>query len=308
MIVSYRATQCNHPRVEALTRYGAAMKVFRTSLNDANQSILQKIFTVINIALCQQWINLTRQETSTHREILAHLLQTAVVSKKLGEIRPEFINGLCQIITWESMVNPRVKLGPWFWEALRSCSHLRPYARRQEDLPSSEVGVHAVASLYLREPERYLDQLKDIYSLIQKDQLKIRRVIEQWTKATDIDTMLRVSSQFGYRFGYGLMLSLGPRINRCLRRFDKDPALVLESYEFCDQAIVLGRQCLGVRPFGAGFVPTYLKSVWASTPDEYRYPELQTLMEEFEKDFQGVGYVEQAEWIRTQFDTMEGGL
>ncbi|RSL96460.1 hypothetical protein CEP52_011453 [Fusarium oligoseptatum] len=203
----------------------------------------------------EQWINLTRQETSTHREVLAHLLQTAVVSKKLGEIRPEFVNGLCQIITWESMVNPRVKLGPWFWEALRSCSHLRPHVRRQEDLPSSEVGVHAVASLYLREPERYLDQLKDIYSLIQKDQLKIRRVIEQWTKATDIDTMLRVSSQFGYRFGYGLMLSLGPRINRCLRRFDKDPALVLESYEFCDQAIVLGRQCLRVRPFWSWVCP-----------------------------------------------------
>jgi hypothetical protein len=206
------------------------------------------------------------------------------------------------------MVNPRVKLGPWFWEALRACNRLRPHVCRQEDLPSSEVGVHATASLYLRQPEQHLDQLKDIYSLIQKDKPKIRRIIERWTKATDIDTMLRVSSQFGYRFGYGLLLSLGPRINRCLRRFDKDPTLVIESYELCDQAIAIGRQCLRVRPFGAGFVPTYLKSVWASTPDDYQYPELQKLMEEFEKDFQGVGYVEQAEWIRTQFDTMEGAV
>ncbi|KAI8714163.1 hypothetical protein NCS52_01135700 [Fusarium sp. LHS14.1] len=308
LIASYRATQCNQSRVEALTRYGTAMKLLRTSLTGTDSSILQKIFTVINVSLCQQWINLTRQETSTHREILAHLLELSVVRQRLKEIRPEFIIGLCQIATWESMVNPRVKLGPWFWEALRACNHLHPHVRHQDDVPSSEVEIHATASLCLREPEKHLARLREIYKLIQQDKHKVHHIIEQWTAETDMDTMLRVSSQFGYRFGYGLLLSLGPRINRCLRRFDKDPALVIESYEFCDQAIAIGRQCLRILPFGAGFVPTYLKSVWASTPDAYRYSELEGLMGEYEKDFRGVGYIQQAEWIRTQFDILEGAL
>ncbi|KAF4459157.1 nadh oxidase [Fusarium albosuccineum] len=257
------------------------------------------MFAVINISLCQAWIDLKQEETSVHREVMAHLVQTAVLEKKLGELRPEFILGLCQIITWESMVNPRVKLGRWFWEAIRACKGVssQPYVDRQgERLPSSDVGIHATASLCLRAPDRHLEQLRDIYKLILQDRPMVHQIIMQWTAAANMDSMLRMSSKFGYRFGYGLLISLGPRINRCLRRFDSNPVLVTESYEFCDQAIEVGRRCLGLRPFGSGFVPTYLKSVWASTPNQYRFDELRELMEEYEKDFQGVSYVEQAEW------------
>lgn len=61
---------------------------------------------------------------------------------------------------------------------------------------------------------------------------------------------------------------------------------------------MLADQCATYRPCGAAFLPDCLKMILATTPESYRAGEIQAILVDYEKDFEGAVFVEEALHIR----------
>lgn len=65
-----------------------------------------------------------------------------------------------------------------------------------------------------------------------------------------------------------------------------------------DGIISFADHCGSYRPYGATFLPDYLKMALASTPDSYRASEIEAMLFSYEKDYEGTVFVEEAFQIR----------
>ncbi|KFA52563.1 hypothetical protein S40293_07638 [Stachybotrys chartarum IBT 40293] len=301
LVASYNAVHLKTSKVEALARYGDALASLRRGLHDS-QPIASKIYTIYNIYVCQEWVDRKQKHMEKHREMLAMLLREAVYQNKLSEIPPSYIYGLCQFIVYESMMNARVKLEGWFWEAIRTAAPLRPQQFREGAFTSTDTMTHAEMSVYLREPKRYLYQLQRIYSRLQLEKPMLQRSLRQLAGDPSLATATIYNR---YQLGYAVLLAVGSVLNRVLRVFAPPSELVIESHDFTDEAILLARQCTIHRPFGTAFVPEFFKAVWATSYDRHRCDELETLILEYQQDFPGTDYMAEARWAMDNFDTME---
>lgn len=84
----------------------------------------------------------------------------------------------------------------------------------------------------------------------------------------------------------------------------------MDARGFVDRIILLADQCAFYRPYGAKFLPDYLKMALASTPDSYRASEVEALLADYEKDFEGAAFVQEAcqirKWLESQVRPTEG--
>ncbi|KAH7022001.1 hypothetical protein EDB80DRAFT_805562 [Ilyonectria destructans] len=253
LVASFNTHLCKHPKVDALAVYGDALEALRMSLANPAQSIGIKIYTIFNIYICQGIIDPEHNEIATHRLMLANLVQDAVSQGRLKEINSEYMSGICQIILWESMINRKVQLGQWFWEALSTCSKSRPHEYQQgRTFMSLDIGVQAEAASYLREPERYIDQIQSVYDLMQLERPTIRNIVQQYSVAAMASSKIAKITEIRviYQIGYAHLLSLGARLNGALRKFNQSSEHIKESHEIRDEAIILASQCGDMRPFG----------------------------------------------------------
>lgn len=117
------------------------------------------------------------------------------------------------------------------------------------------------------------------------------------TEADNGNLNIRLCST--YSFGFAVLLGLASCLNFLLRSLDSEPQLLADARGFVDQIILLAHQCATYRPYGATFLPDYLKMVLAATPDSYRAIEIEAILVDFEKDFEGSVFVEEAFQIRT---------
>jgi len=83
----------------------------------------------------------------------------------------------------------------------------------------------------------------------------------------------------------------------------------MDARGFVDEIILLADQCAPYRPYGASFLPDYLKMVLASTPDSYRDREIEDILVDYENDFEGAVFVEEAyqirKWLQSQAQARE---
>lgn len=102
-----------------------------------------------------------------------------------------------------------------------------------------------------------------------------------------------------YSFGLAVLLGLASCLNFLLRNLDSEPHLLAGARQFVDDILSLADQCATYRPYGATFLPDYLKMVLASTPNSYRSNEIEAILVDYEKDFEGAVFVEESFRIRT---------
>lgn len=113
---------------------------------------------------------------------------------------------------------------------------------------------------------------------------------------------IRLSST--YIFGNAVLLGLASCLNFLLRNLDRSPQLLTDAQVLTDGIISLADQCDSFRPYGVAFLPDYLKMTLASTPESYRDSEIKAILVDYEKDFEGAVFVEEAfqirRWLQTQ--------
>lgn len=101
-----------------------------------------------------------------------------------------------------------------------------------------------------------------------------------------------------YSFGLAVLLGMASCLNYLLRNWDSDATILEDARVFVDEIILLAEQCVSYRPYGVTFLPDYLKMVLASTPDSYRASEIEAILIDYQKDFEGALFVEEAIHIR----------
>ncbi|KAH7141520.1 hypothetical protein B0J13DRAFT_556957 [Dactylonectria estremocensis] len=307
ILASYKTFQHGGPKVEALAHYGDALAALGTCLQDPKQSFATKIYTVYNINVCQEIVDRKPKFQQKHLEAIAALLQEAHSQGRLAEIK-DYLNGLCRLIAWESMINPNVTLGPWFWEALNVSNTPRPITYyKPEIMMTVDIANLAEISMFIRAPKRHLAQIRHLYNFMQSAKPRIRVAADQMRtvaagSASSAD-LTRISA--AYSVGYGTLLAMAAILNRLLRMFDGDPSLVIESHTLCDEGITLAYNCSTFRPLGTLHIPNILKMMWASTSRAYRCTELEALLADWETDMGGHISVVEAQWIKDRLDELE---
>ncbi|KAM0344510.1 hypothetical protein ACHAPU_007484 [Fusarium lateritium] len=304
MVALYRSHQCREPRIDALTRYGEALTATRKAILDPKESIAMKMRVVSVMYVCHYWVD--RKSTEQHRGIISVLFREAVLRKQLGELEPYLI-GLTQLSILASFLNPQFKLGPWFWKACEAISTPRPVKYHQGSFVSLESGTMAELSISMRSPRKNLYRLRRIYSTIQFEMPKVRRLVEIATLAAAAPDAPAMSIRAcgSYRMAYGILLAMATVLNHTLQIWDKDAGLVDEMCDFINQSITLVQQCESARPYGAIFVPDFLTMVWAAATDEYRNDELTEILLDYENDSVGADYLGHAMSIRKRIFDME---
>jgi hypothetical protein len=101
-----------------------------------------------------------------------------------------------------------------------------------------------------------------------------------------------------------IMLTMACILNRILRSFDDDPALVRDAEGYVDQIIVLAEKASFNRSIAASAVSSPLPVALASM-EHYKYVEVETLLLEYESDFLGLQYFDSIGMIRKGFEHID---
>jgi hypothetical protein len=169
-----------------------------------------------------------------------------------------------------------------------------------------DLGTMGEVSCYIRDPDKYLYQILCTYFLIQLEHPRLVHAMEEaiakgkQTGSTSLQRRLAIR----FHTANAVMLTMACILNRILRSFDNDPALLREAEGFVDQIIILAEEASFNRPIAASAVSTPLTVALASV-EHYRYVEVETLLLEYESDFLGLQYFDSIETIRKGFENID---
>ncbi|RKK24756.1 hypothetical protein BFJ68_g5852 [Fusarium oxysporum] len=282
--------------------YGKALRSLQGCLSDDSQPVMLKLELVLMMMLCQVWID--NKHANKHRGVIAYLLKEAVSQGEIlhsGDIR-----AWCLQAIYAALCDPKVELGSWFWDvAVQDTIMTRPY-HYEQNLYCFELGAIGDLPVFLRDPERYLYQLKCYYNILSQERLVMKKLYEEAmvaTLSTDASPACRMKA-IEYASGHAGLLVQAALIGPTLNPFGVLPDYTQDSHEICDDAILLAHRCQTFRPCGASYVPELLKLVWASLDDGYRHEGLEKLMDEYAEDVQGASYLEEAKVMRLRLDSL----
>ncbi|EWG53730.1 hypothetical protein FVEG_12099 [Fusarium verticillioides 7600] len=301
MIASFQAVRLRKTAdKKTFSLYGKALRSLQGCLSDDNQPVMLKLELVLMMMLCQIWID--NKHANRHRGVIAYLLKEAVSQ---GEIlHPGDIRAWCLQAIYAALCDPKVELGSWFWDvAVQDTIMTRPY-HYEQSLYCFELGAIGDLPVFLRDPERYLYQLKCYYNILSQERQVMKKLYEEAmvaTLPTDASAACRTKA-IEYASGHAGLLVQAALICPTLNPFGVLPDYTQDSRDICDDAILLAHRCQTFRPCGASYVPELLKLVWASLDDGYRHGELEKLMDEYAEDVQGASYLEEAKIMRKRLD------
>ena len=181
----------------------------------------------------------------------------------------------------------------------------RPY-HYEQGLYSFELGAIGDLPVFLRDPERYLYQLKCYYNILSQERPIMR---DQYEKAIPLalapnaDSLTRIKA-IEYAAGHSILLIQTALVGPTIEPFGVLPKYTEEFHQVCDETIVLAQQCQTFRPCGSSWAPELLKMVWAALEDGYRHKELEELMDKYAEDVQGSDYLGEAKAMRKRFDQL----
>ncbi|KAH7245810.1 hypothetical protein BKA59DRAFT_527644 [Fusarium tricinctum] len=288
--------------LNVLAVYGKALRTLQDCLSDPEQPAVQKLELVLMTMLCQLWID--NKHSNKHRGVIAHLLKEAVSQGQtlhLGDIR-----AWCLQAVYAALCVPQVELGSWFWDvAIQDVIMTRPY-HYEQNLYCFELGAIADLPVFLRDPERYLYQLKCYFNILSQERPMMRELhIMSMSRAFSPDATLdHKEKAVENAAGHAALLLQSGLIAPTLKQFGVLSNYTEASHEICDEAILLAHQCQPFRPCGASYCPELLKVVWAALDDGYRHEELETLISSYGDDVQGADYIGEAKAMRKRLDSL----
>ena len=211
-----------------------------------------------------------------------------------------------------SWFNENFQLGPWFWTVNATLTSPRPLRYQPGSFVDLEVGTLAEATEYLRSPKPDLQRMRSLYRILRSNMPRASHLLSKSTtaaKTTSTDP-LAMRLCYNYSLGFAVLLGLASCFNHLLRNLDCEAQFLMDARGFVDEIILLADQCAPYRPYGASFLPDYLKMVLASTPDSYRASEIEAILVDYEQDFEGAVFVEEAfqirKWLQSQAQAREG--
>lgn len=213
---------------------------------------------------------------------------------------------------YTSWFNGSFEVGPWLWRVNATITSPRPLRYHAGSLPGLEVGTLAEATEYLYSSKWDLQRMRFVYNTLRADMPKASHLLKLSTiAATEANSgPLRWRLCSTYSFGLAVLLGFAACLNYSLRVWDSEATILADARAFVDEIILLADQCASYRPYGATFLPDYLKMVLASTPDSYRASEIEAILVDYEKDFEGAAFVEEAfqirGWLRRQAQARTG--
>ncbi|CAF3493867.1 unnamed protein product [Fusarium graminearum] len=297
---SVRLRKQSSPR--ALSLFGKALRSLQECLNDPKQPVTFKLELVIMVMLCQLWID--NKSSNKHRGIIAHLLEEAVTQRQI--IDSNDLRGFCLQGVYAALSDPNVELGSWYWDvALQDPTQARPH-HYEQGLYCFELCAIGDLPVFLRDPERYLYQLKCYWNTLSTERPMMRHKYEMaipMALAPNATFLSRLKA-IEYASGHAILLIQAALIGPTIKPFGVLPAYTEKSHQICDEAITLAQQCQAFRPCGSSWAAELLKMVWAALDDGYRNEELEELMDRYAEDVQGADYLGEAKNMRNRFDRL----
>ncbi|KAF4971412.1 hypothetical protein FZEAL_9863 [Fusarium zealandicum] len=296
VVSMYKAVQLKQTKQDALKKYGIALAALRTCLQEENVSVALKIEAVYLVWICQLWID--RKHADTHRAMLVHLAEVAVQQDKLGELGAQTVYGLCTQVVWETMVNPSIFLGAWYWKiAPNAAIEARPFRHpARGSVTSLSLGNLADLSVFIRDPQRYLYQIQCAYDLLRQERAVVRQLVDVGIPIVKSPTTSHAERKIYLSIwtAFGGLSGIGAVLGRILYAFNTDQYYIDDSHDFIDGSIMIATRASAFRPCAAAWVPELLKTVWASIADSYRSDEVEEILREFEADTNGADYMGEA--------------
>jgi hypothetical protein len=208
----------------------------------------------------------------------------------------------------ESFTNPNVQIGPWFWQAFSSLSDSARPLKSGGGMSFSSLDIATMGEVasFIRDPDKYLYQIRSTYALLQVEQPRLVQAVEAAVaKARELGSTSQ-QRRLGIRFhtAKAAMLTMGVVLNRIIRFYDDDPILNEEAKRYIDDIIILGQEASSNRPIAAAAIATPLTMALA-VMDDYRYSEVEVLLLEYQTDFLGLHYFADVEMIKQQFKNIE---
>lgn len=207
-----------------------------------------------------------------------------------------------------SWFNDNFQIGPWFWRVNATVTSPRPLRYHAGSLPGLEVGILAEATEYLHGSKQDLQRMRSVYNTIRADIPKASQLFKLATTAAMEANVGPLGRRLcsTYSFGLAVLLGMASCLNYLLRDWDSKPIVQADARVFVDEIILLADRCASYQPYGVTFLPDYLKMVLASTPDSYRASEIESILVDYEKNFEGAVFVEEAFQIRRWLQRQAG--
>jgi hypothetical protein len=161
-------------------------------------------------------------------------------------------------------------------------------------------------SCFIRDPDRYLYQIQCAYALIQTEHPRLIRAAEEAVAKAKASGSTFLQRRMGMRFhtANAAMLTMAAILNRILRSYDGDPALLADAKRYVDDSIVLGQDASYNRPIAAAAVASPLTLSLAALGD-YRREEVEKLLVEYQTDFPGLNYFADILMVRKGFEDID---
>ncbi|KAH7121411.1 hypothetical protein EDB81DRAFT_813902 [Dactylonectria macrodidyma] len=297
--------------VVAYSKYGQALKAVRDCLNDPSQAkTIETMCAIYLIMVVQGWIGPTDDQTSTHAEGLALMLEAASHRSWSGDFETEMIITTCVPVIIEGMVNPRIKLQPWLFRLLdkfippptygpKHPDHDKNQRENPDSLPSLTLRSLSRMGDYMQDPvSNHLDILS-AYNLLRLDCGKL------YTKTRHpfpVDKSSPYATYFvrlnrGVQVAYTMAMSLALVMNAILQYFDPlDDSLIKEATSCISELMKMGEAGLSSMPLGASHIPIGLSIAWASTSDPAVKTSLAAMILEYQLDAGNTNWVKIASW------------
>ncbi|KAI6764386.1 hypothetical protein HG530_008175 [Fusarium avenaceum] len=278
-------------KVDAFHRYGNAVTALRESIHSSvEMNLADRMCSIYLIAICQEWLGNTGIDQSKHYEMLGHLLQNAVQNDNLDPSDRGLMQTMLGVVVLESFTNRNVNLGPWLWKAVSILGEsVRPLKSGDGmSFALLDLGTMGEVSCYIRDPDRLIQAMEEAIAKSKQ------------SGSTSLQRRLAIR----FHTANAVMLTMACILNRILRSFNNDPALIIEAEGFVDQIIVLAEEASFNRPIAASAVSSPLTVALASV-EHYRYVEVETLLLEYESDFLGLQYFDSIEMIKKGFEHID---
>lgn len=217
----------------------------------------------------------------------------------------------------ESIVNPKIKLNPWFHKLLdRFRGPDGPphpdYQRIKRLNPDvfSSITLRSLARYpyFFQDPVGNHLEIFSAYHMLRIDCQKLKR---KCTNVSDKDLATRpgfsyVRIQHGMRVAYNICLTLALMLNRILQDFDlSDASLAKERVEGVDEVVRQAEEAYHLRPLGSSHIPLSLATAWAVSRDGRLREHMTRLMLDYQQDFgSSCDWVKMGRWWQTKFDKL----
>jgi hypothetical protein len=156
-------------------------------------------------------------------------------------------------------------------------------------------------SKLLQHPDDDFFETQATYRQLRSDRIKMSALLLKVSKLSPTDEARNI--QVRIQSGYALLLAITLLFNSVLRTLDStfDLGLVMETAFFVDEAISVAKQAARHRPLGSSSLPLCLVVAWAvSDDDEWRSAQVESILAEYQLDFDVTKWLESAQQLRKQ--------